>query len=98
MITLEDIPKAMLEECSNNMGEPSPVNRAMLMSDDYTDSPLVEYTCLSPNCNSPRDHEIDTITIHCMGGQASVETCGWLFSSSRRGMRRTPAPRVIWLR
>lgn len=80
----EDIPKAMLEECSNNMGEPSPVNRAMLMSDDYTDSPLVEYTCISPNCNSPRDHEIDTITIHCMGGQASVETCGWLFSDPDR--------------
>lgn len=35
----------------------------------FTNSPLVTYTKLSPNCNSPRNHEIDTITIHCIVGQ-----------------------------
>ena len=32
---------------------------------------------ISPNRNSPRNHKIDTITIHCVVGQMSVEgLCG----------------------
>lgn len=44
-----------------------------------SNSPLVSYTLLSPNCNKPRNHKIDTITIHCMAGNLSVETCGQIF-------------------
>lgn len=45
----------------------------------YTDSKLVNYTCISPNCNSPRNHAIDTITIHMVWGQLSVEALGNIF-------------------
>lgn len=38
-----------------------------------SNSPLISYTQLSPNKNSPRNHIIDTITIHCYVGQISVE-------------------------
>ncbi len=44
-----------------------------------SNSPLVCYTKLSPNCNCPRNHKIDTITIHCMAGNCSIETCGEIF-------------------
>lgn len=49
-----------------------------------SNSPLVVYTKLSPNCTKPRNHEIDTITIHCMAGNLSIETCGDLFAKSSR--------------
>lgn len=39
----------------------------------YTNSPLVTYTKLSPNCNKPRKHEIDTITVHVFVGQVTAE-------------------------
>ena len=38
----------------------------------------------SPNKTSPRNHIIDTITIHCMAGDLSVESCGKLFAKSSR--------------
>ena len=38
----------------------------------------------SPNKSSPRNHIIDTITIHCMAGNLSVESCGSLFAKSSR--------------
>ena len=41
-----------------------------------SNSHLVSYTKISPNKNSPRNHKIDTITIHCVVGQCSVETLG----------------------
>lgn len=34
-----------------------------------SNSPLVDYTLISPNKTSPRNHTIDTITIHCVVGQ-----------------------------
>lgn len=37
-----------------------------------SNSPLVTYTKLSPNRNSPRNHKIDTITIHCTAGQGTA--------------------------
>ena len=51
---------------------------------NYTNSPLVTYTRLSPCKNSPRNHAIDTITIHCMAGNMTVESCGALFSKYSR--------------
>lgn len=50
----------------------------------YTNSPLVDYTLISPNRNKNREHKIDTITIHCVVGQCSVKTLGNLFASPAR--------------
>lgn len=47
-------------------------------------SPLVNYTRISPNKTSPRNHKIDTISIHCMAGQLTAESCGNVFASSSR--------------
>jgi N-acetyl-anhydromuramyl-L-alanine amidase AmpD len=49
-----------------------------------SNSSLVTYTKLSPNCTKPRNHKIDTITIHCMAGNCSVETCGEIFAPASR--------------
>ncbi|MBE6548326.1 MAG: N-acetylmuramoyl-L-alanine amidase [Ruminococcaceae bacterium] len=43
-----------------------------------SNSPLVEYIAISPNF-APREHVIDTITIHHMAGNMTVEECGALF-------------------
>lgn len=45
-----------------------------------SNSSLVNYVKLSPNHSGPRNHKIDTISIHCMAGDLSVETCGALFA------------------
>lgn len=47
-------------------------------------SSLVEYVKISPNKTSPRDHAIDTITIHCMAGNLTIETCANVFAPSSR--------------
>nr|DAU41849.1 MAG TPA: tail assembly protein [Bacteriophage sp.] len=49
-----------------------------------SNSPLVNYTRISPNKNSPRNHKIDTITIHCVVGQCSVETLGNIFAPTSK--------------
>lgn len=49
-----------------------------------SNSKLVSYTKLSPNCNKPRKSKIDTITIHHMAGNLSVEDCGAIFAKSGR--------------
>lgn len=49
-----------------------------------SNSPLVNYTKISPNKSSPRNHKIDTITIHCVVGQCSVETLGNVFAPTSR--------------
>lgn len=49
-----------------------------------SNSPLVNFTKISPNKTSPRNHVIDTITIHCVVGQASVEALGSLFADPNR--------------
>lgn len=49
-----------------------------------SNSPLVSYTKLSPNHSGKRNHVIDTVSIHCMAGNASVETCGALFANPAR--------------
>ena len=49
-----------------------------------SNSSLVSYTKLSPCKSHPRNHVIDTITIHCMAGNMTVESCGALFSKYSR--------------
>lgn len=50
----------------------------------HTNSPLATYTKISPNKTSPRNHTIDCITIHCMAGNLTVETCGSVFAKESR--------------
>ena len=38
-----------------------------------SNSPLVNYTKISPNKTSPRNHKIDTISIHCAVGQFTAK-------------------------
>lgn len=49
-----------------------------------SNSSLVKYTKISPNKTSPRDHAIDTITIHCVVGQVSVERLGEIFAPASK--------------
>ena len=49
-----------------------------------SNSGLICYTKLSPNCGE-RTHKIDTVSIHCMAGNGSIETCGNLFSNPSYG-------------
>ena len=51
----------------------------------YTNSPLVVYTKLSPNHSGQRTHAIDTVAIHCVAGNCSVETVGEIFAPKSRG-------------
>lgn len=48
----------------------------------FTNSPLVDYTRISPNKTVNRNHVIDTITIHCYVGQVSVENAGNWFAKT----------------
>lgn len=50
-----------------------------------SNSPLVDYTKLSPNCNSPRNQSIRKITVHHVAGIVSVETIGNIFAPTSRG-------------
>lgn len=49
-----------------------------------SNSKLVSYARLNPNCTKPRNHAIDKITIHHMAGNLTVEQCGALFASTNR--------------
>ena len=49
-----------------------------------SNSPLVDYIKISPNQSSRLGHKIDTITIHHMAGNLSVETVGRIFSDGYR--------------
>lgn len=49
-----------------------------------SDSKLATYTLISPNCHHPRNHKIDTITIHHMAGNLTVEQCGKIFQNTKR--------------
>lgn len=52
----------------------------------YTNSPLVAYTRISPNRNTPRNQPITKITIHHMAGIMSVEQFGELVANPARQM------------
>ena len=45
---------------------------------------IVNYELISPNRTSPRRNTIDTITIHCVVGQCSVESLGSYFANPAR--------------
>ena len=49
-----------------------------------SNSKLVDYTKISPNSSNPRNHKIDTITIHHTAGVVSVETLGSIFEKTSR--------------
>jgi len=49
-----------------------------------SNSPLVVYTKISPNKTSPRNHVIDTITIHCVAGNCTIEAVGNEFANPDR--------------
>lgn len=51
-----------------------------------SDSPLVSYTKISPNRNSPRKQPIRKITLHHMAGNMSLEAFGALVAKSSRQM------------
>ena len=46
-----------------------------------SNSPLVQYTLISPHKTSPRVYPITKITIHHMAGNLTVEQCGQLFQT-----------------
>ena len=48
----------------------------------YSNSPMVEYTKLSPNNSGLRTHCIDRITPHCVVGQCTAEGLGEWFANS----------------
>ena len=47
-------------------------------------SKLVSFVKLSPNCTKPRGKKVDTITIHHVAGNATVEALGKLFADPSR--------------
>ena len=47
-------------------------------------SPLISFTEISPNRTSPRNHDIDTITIHCTAGHLNVRELGKFFADKAR--------------
>lgn len=50
----------------------------------YTNSPLITYQNISSHRNSPRNHEIDTITIHCYVGQVTAKKgCDYFVTTNR---------------
>lgn len=49
-----------------------------------SNSKLVDYTKISPNRTVNPARKIDTITIHCMAGNLSIESCGALFAKVSR--------------
>lgn len=48
-----------------------------------SNSSLVSYIKISPYRNSPRNHVIDGVAIHCMAAPLSIERCGEVFQGSR---------------
>ena len=51
-----------------------------------SDSALVSYTAISPNCNSPRSQPISKITVHHMAGNATLEGFGSIVGATQRQM------------
>ena len=89
------VPEGMEYELSDNRGseeenkeyeekEQSPARKLLARSANYTNSSLVSYKKISPNRNSPRNHNIDTITIHCVVGQVTVQKLGDMFAKESK--------------
>lgn len=47
-----------------------------------SNSGLISYTRLSPNHGGKRTHKVDTISIHCMAGDMTVESAGAWFAQT----------------
>lgn len=56
----------------------------MATTQTFSNSALVVYSKLSPNNSGKRTNNIDTIAIHCMAGNLTIESCGQLFAASSR--------------
>lgn len=52
----------------------------MAATQSFSNSPLACYRKISPNQSGRRTMNIDTISIHCMSGNMSVESCGEWFA------------------
>ena len=50
----------------------------------FTNSSLISHINISPNKTANRNHDIDTITIHCVVGQVTVERLGEIFANPTR--------------
>lgn len=50
-----------------------------------SNSNLITYSKISPNKNSPRNHAIDTLTIHCAAMDVNALTLATLFLDPKRG-------------
>ncbi|MBQ7668310.1 MAG: N-acetylmuramoyl-L-alanine amidase, partial [Clostridia bacterium] len=61
--------------------EDEDITRAVIKNNG--NSKLVDITRISPNKNSPRNHEIDTITIGIIPEKRSIESLGELFSKTK---------------
>ena len=48
-----------------------------------SNSSLVNYTKISPNKTKNRNHKIDSVAIHCMAGNLTVQSCGDVFQNRR---------------
>lgn len=86
-----DASEDTLKELSNGLEDGEGVTRgatltaaAASMSRAYSNSPLVSYTCYSPNHSGTRQHAIDTITIHEVWGECSMRALGDIFLPSSR--------------
>ena len=72
----EDLMKQLLGGNTNTEGKEEAIV-------EYTNSPLVSYTKLSPNHSGQRTHAIDRITPHCVVGQLSCESICDCFPKGR---------------
>lgn len=88
-----NIPDGMLTEesfieLSNGKGDDEEewelIKAVPLRASVYSNSPLVNYTLISPNNSGLRKNSLDTITIHMVVGQCSVEALGNVFKPVSR--------------
>lgn len=62
-----------------------PTTTAQTGGTNMSNSSLVTYTKITKNKNSPRNHAIDTITIHCIVGQwTAKQGCDYFASTERQ--------------
>lgn len=55
------------------------------ISGEFSNSPLATYKNIAPHKTSPRNHKIDTITIHCYVGQVTAKQgCDMFAKTSRK--------------
>ena len=54
----------------------------MAVTQKFTNSGLVSFTCLSSHNSGLRTHNIDTLTIHTMAGNMTAENCARMFAGN----------------